>query len=104
MTIRNPKKIYGIKESQKNGLAPYFACDKDGRNVEINPKNPEKHSSFFQLQNSPHVFRNLGYVLANPDEIKENKSMAKKAVSRRAAGHDVLYKKYLDYIYIFIYN
>lgn len=80
------EKIYGIKESNKHGLAPFCCLNMEGKEVVVNPKNPDHHNSYFPLQNDPHVFRNLECVIANPDEFFPSTSRTERASSYAKKG------------------
>lgn len=87
-------KIYGIKESNRHGLTPFYCVDKDGNEVRVNPKNQRNHSSNFPLQNNPHVFRNLECVISNPDEKYLSTSQTEKARRLKEKGKIIVHKKH----------
>lgn len=88
-----PDKIYGMKESRKNGLKPFVAFDKEGRAVRINPKNRANHNSYFETQEDPHVFRNLAHVLAAPDRVAKTTSATQETREALKNGDIYVYEK-----------
>ncbi len=78
-------------------LVSYTVTDPDGRIIEITPKNPAKHSSPDPMDNNPHYHYNLGMIIMNPDDIREDSSNNPQAQKNRELGKILTYIKN-DYI------
>jgi len=67
-------------------LRSYTSLDLNGKEIQINTKNPSVHKSSNPLEQWAPVFLNIGWILQNYDEVKDSTSNDPKAITNRKKG------------------
>ncbi len=81
-------------ENTPTEKAPYTCLDKDGNLIEVTIKRPETHDSWVNIQSEPAYHYNLGFIIANPHQVRESTSQQPSAIVHREQGKVVTYVRY----------
>lgn len=87
------EEYFSFEDTISDTRNSYIATDLDGRKVIIQKKNPAKHNSHHPLEQHPTFFLNLGKVIAEPDNVREDRSSNPHAVANRENATVLIYEK-----------
>jgi hypothetical protein len=79
------------EDVQGRPLMAYTCFDRDGRLVEVMPKNPDRHDSWHPVQADPAYHYNLGMILANPDGVTVSNSQNPQSLMHQQEGEVLTY-------------